>query len=134
MSGQFYQFGPWSFDVDKALKIIEKSPRKPQKIDVWQWARSLCVMQSQEENRKAGKIPLLVGDVDEEYARTADLTIPLLFITLQHEEEQSHMLIDGTHRLRGAVIHGYPTLPAHLLTVEESLEIRSGPPTRRRLL
>jgi hypothetical protein len=44
MSGQFYQFGPWSFDVDKALKIIEKSPRKPQKIDVWQWAQEFSTL------------------------------------------------------------------------------------------
>ncbi|MDJ0463086.1 hypothetical protein [Streptomyces sp. H27-C3] len=126
--GQFYHFGPFIYDVDAALKIIRDVPRpdRLQEIDVAVWARSLGVDKSPEETRQGNTIPLLVGDFDEEYARTqADLSVPLVFADLSREgEEPGYMLIDGVHRLRRASVEGVEKLPVYLLDRAESLRIR----------
>lgn len=128
--GQFFHFGPFIYDVDAALKIIQDVPRpdRLQEIDVAVWARSLGVHKSQEEIRQGNTIPLLVPEsFDEEYARTqADVSVPLIFADLSQEgdEEPGYMLIDGIHRLRRAVIDGVEKLPVNLLDRAESLRIR----------
>ncbi|MFJ2115138.1 hypothetical protein ACIOEX_25125 [Streptomyces sp. NPDC087850] len=124
--GQYFHFGPFIYDVDAALEIIHKEPRpdRLQEIHVAVWA--LGVHKSPEENRQGKTIPLLVGNFDEEYARTqADLSVPLIFADLSTEgEKPGYMLIDGTHRLRRAFIEDVEKLPVYLLDKVESLRIR----------
>ncbi|MFI2616628.1 hypothetical protein [Streptomyces sp. NPDC018584] len=127
--GQFFHFDPFVYDVDAALRIIRDEPRpdRLQEIDVAVWARSLGLHKSQEEIRRGNTIPLFIPkDFNEEYARTqADLSVPLIFADLSKEgDEPGYMLIDGTHRLRRAVIEGVEKLPVYLLDRAEALRIR----------
>lgn len=55
--------------------------------------------------------------LDWEYAKTTDLTKPLLIIPFG---EQEILIIDGWHRLARAVLEGIEELPMVLLTQEEA--------------
>jgi len=56
------------------------------------------------------------SDLDEEYARSTDIRVPLLFVPLGGTVQ----LIDGCHRLYKALSTGIDVLPACLLTQEEA--------------
>lgn len=139
-TSQCFTFGPFVFNVDKALKIIAKNPDRPtHPVSVAQWARAIGVEKTMEEYHAGGTLPLLRGQVDEEYARNeADLSIPVIFadIRSKKEEEPNYMLIDGTHRLRRAFLEGREHLDAYVLDFEETRSIRStshyGPGRTRR--
>lgn len=138
--GQYFVFGPFVYDIDQALKIIGNAPdRETHSIRVAEFARSLCLEKTMEEYLANGRIPIMRGDVDEEYARTkADLTIPVIVgdLRLKDEGDPGYMLIDGCHRLRRAFLEGRETLDAYVLTLAETKKIRStsqyGPGRRRR--
>lgn len=124
---QYYTFLDFTLDVDKALAIIAKQPDRPlRSVDVKGIARTLCLEKPMDEYLAAGQIPLLRGDVDEEYARTADLSVPVLMADMARRkgEEPVYMLIDGTHRVRRAYVDGLETLPAYLLDRAEVRRIR----------
>ena len=55
-------------------------------------------------------------DLDEAYARSTDIRIPLLFVPLAGTMQ----LIDGCHRMCKALSIGVDVLPACLLTKEEA--------------
>ena len=55
-------------------------------------------------------------DLDAEYARSTDISVPLLFVPLAGTMQ----LIDGCHRLCKALSIGVDVLPACLLTQEEA--------------
>lgn len=139
--GQYFTFGPFVYDIDKALRIITADPnRDTTPLDVAHWAKSLSVEKSLAEYMAEGRIPLLRGELDEEYARTrADLTIPVIVGDLRLKEDggdPGFMLIDGTHRLRRAFLEGRESIDAYVLTLAETLKIRSnsyrGPGRTRR--
>lgn len=74
------------------------------------------------------KIRSLYEGLDEEYARTADLSRPLLAILFAGEEL---LILDGWHRLARAVLEGIEELPLLLLNEAEAdaiqwLELPSG--------
>jgi hypothetical protein len=60
-------------------------------------------------------------ELDWEYAKTTDLSNPLLVIPFSDEEI---LLIDGWHRLARAVMEGVEELPMVLLTQEEADSIQ----------
>lgn len=71
--------------------------------------------------------------VDREYARTVDLTVPLLAVHLK--EVDSAFVIDGWHRVTRAGLEGVETLPCKLLTADQERQVRvhggdKGPPDR----
>lgn len=125
---QYFVFGPFLYDIDKALKIIASTPgRATHPITVSEFARTLGLEKTLDEYRAQGQIPMLRGDVDEEYARTqADLTIPVIIGDLRQRDEgtPAYMLIDGTHRLRRAFLEGREHLDAYVLTLAETKKIR----------
>jgi hypothetical protein len=138
---QVFLFGPFVYNIDKALKIIAADKERPTTpLPVAHWARSLCLEKTLDEYMAEGRIPLLRGELDEEYARTsADLTVPVIVGDLRLKDdggEPGYMLIDGTHRLRRAYLEGRETLDAYVLTLAETKKIRSsaqyGPSRRRR--
>lgn len=137
---QWFTFGPCEFDIDKALEIIGRDADRPTRtIDVLQWAKMLGVEKTLAEYHAEGVLPMLRGEIDEEYARTkSDLSVPVIVadIRVKQDGEPAHMLIDGTHRLRRAFLEGVLTLPAYVLTFKESRAIRSdvflGPGRTRR--
>ena len=59
-------------------------------------------------------------DLDLDYARKADTTKPILFVPF---ECGTSVLIDGWHRLAGAILHGMPCLLCFELTEAERDEI-----------
>lgn len=136
---QYFTFGPFVFDVDKALKIIAKDPDRPvHPVSVAQWAKAIGVEKTLAEYHEGGTLPLLRGEIDEEYARTkADLSIPVIFadISAKKGDEPNYMLIDGTHRLRRAFLEGRDQLDAYVLDFAETRKIRTtaryGPGRRR---
>jgi hypothetical protein len=126
---QWFQFGAWLFDVDKAQALLAKHPREPEAVPVGPWARQYGL----DLIGEPGAVPILgVGpDFDREYAMTTDLHEPVIVATLHHPERgDSVLLIDGTHRLYRAYQEGITELPGYVLNVAESLAIRLDRPRR----
>lgn len=106
---QEFVFGIWRYDIDLAQDLIAASPRATRLIDVPQLASMFS---------------LGIIRVDEAYARSADLAVPLIVAPLPDE---GHLVIDGWHRIWRALQEGVATLPAYLLTAEETKAVRPGP-------
>lgn len=120
---QWFRFGGWIFDIDRAQALLAGRPREPQQLEVMPWVRQYGLDLLGEPNR----FPILgVGpDFDCEYAMTTDLTNPLIVATLHLPGSgSSALLIDGTHRLYRAFREQVAELPAYVLDVDESLAIR----------
>lgn len=124
---QEFVFDSWVFDVDAGLHVIRQTPRGTINLDVDQWAEALHLDSSYEpQEGEMGRVPVFVGYLDEMHAAQADISVPVLVATLLTDEgRESHLLIDGHHRLRGAVIRGARQIPAHVLTVDETRSIQS---------
>jgi hypothetical protein len=119
---QRFQFGPWLFNVERAKDIIADNPRDVHSLPVQPWARFYGL------DLPGGRSFSLfrpASEFDAEYAVTTDLTEPVIVATLRSREGgRFPLLIDGTHRLYRAQVQGVAELPAHVLTIDESLEIR----------
>lgn len=120
---QYFQFGAWIFNVNRAEAILAERPRetRPVPVDIWAHAYGM------DSTPGKGSIPLIGpgAQFDREYAMTTDITRPLLMATVRGlRGEDAVMLIDGMHRLYRAFAEDVPELTAHVLTVEESLVIR----------
>lgn len=113
--GQEFVFGDWVFDVDAALHIIRRNPRGSTFIDVDQFAESIGL-----------NAPHTEYQTDDVYAtREADISDPVLLVTLPSSGGgESHLMIDGYHRLRGAVIKGVREIPAYVLSAQETRSIQ----------
>ena len=120
---QWFRFGGWIFDIDRAQALLTKRPREARPLEVIPWVRQYGLDLFDEPNR----FPILGfgPDFDREYAMTTDLTSPLIVATLHLPGSgNSALLIDGTHRLYRAFRQSIPELPAYVLDVDESLAIR----------
>lgn len=62
------------------------------------------------------KVRKLYDGLDESYARTTDLTKPLIFVPFKGKDQ----LVDGWHRVAGALLTGIDELPAYFLTQDEA--------------
>ncbi|MEV6400935.1 hypothetical protein AB0M39_40190 [Streptomyces sp. NPDC051907] len=137
---QWFTFGPFLFSIDQALEIIAATPdRQLHTIDVPATARMLSLEKPMAEYLAEGRVPLLRGDVDEDYALTqADLSVPVIMadLAIADDGEPAYMLIDGTHRVRRAYAEGVATLQAYALDRDETRTIRTeatlGPGRTRR--
>jgi hypothetical protein len=118
---QRFHFGPWVFNVNGARAIIAESSRETKPLPVEPWVRFYGLAEGE-----GGGVPLLGSrNLDRAYALTTDLSEPVLVATLRNESgEEFPLLIDGTHRLYRAYAEQVAELPAHVLTVEETLAIR----------
>lgn len=120
---QWFRFGGWIFDVDRAQALLAERPREAEPIPIMPWVRQYGLDLLDELDR----VPILgIGpDFEREYAMTTDLTRPLIVATLHLPGSGNRsLLIDGTHRLYRAYREDVMELPAHVLDVAESLEIR----------
>lgn len=126
MPERAYFFGPFAYDINKALTLIAEDPdRAVHQVDVTPWAQSLGLDKSTEECTEKRTVRLLVGDVDEEYALTrADLSVPVIFADVTKEGEPGYLLIDGAHRMRRAYVEGREKIPAYILNRDEAARIR----------
>jgi hypothetical protein len=130
---QWFIFAAWTFAVHTAQDMLRAAPREPVQIEVEAWARAYGLVP-----HPPGAVPLLHPvDFDPVYAMSTDLTEPLILATVQSAKQAetvqvSHLLIDGRHRCYHAHVQGQPTLPAYLLTLAETLAIRSHARAPRR--
>ncbi len=99
------------FDVQKAKQIIAATPREIEKIDLVKNEAYFRSYVDDEVNLK--------DDIDW---NTVDCSIPLIFVRLPGGKLQ----IDGKHRLAKAMRTGLKTLPAIILTPEESADVKVG--------
>jgi hypothetical protein len=122
----FFQFGPWVFNVDRALALIfEKQQPTRHVLPVEAWACFYGLAEMDNENT----IPMISPGpgFDRDYAMTTDLSMPVVVATLRGQDgRESPLLIDGCHRLYRAYAEGVPQLPAYLLDYDESMAIRDG--------
>ena len=104
-SGGFFG-NPKSYDIALAKKIISKKSRPPKSISVEEFYR--------DESREMEAIKRHVFD------DRIDLTFPVICITTQSGKLK---IIDGMHRLFKAKVCNIKTLPAFILTFNETLEV-----------
>lgn len=95
---QFFYFGVW-WNISEMIKYIEQTGKA-----VFQYSMS--------QLEGAG----YMVDIDEDYAKTADLTKPGIIIQLTSKHI---LLVDGNHRLYRAKFEGKQTFNAYYLTLEE---------------
>jgi hypothetical protein len=105
---QIFRFLNNAWDVDAALALVAQ--RKPDLMPV-----------TKELANSAQFI-----EVDEAWANShADLAIPVILVTLP--EGSGCLIIDGWHRIAKALGEGKRTLPAHLLSEDDSEALRLSP-------
>ncbi|RLK12672.1 hypothetical protein DER29_5956 [Micromonospora sp. M71_S20] len=124
---QWFHFGPWVFDIDAARTLIAATPRATSPVDVTAWATAYGLTHLDNPNPWAIS---LIGPahnaINRTYAMTTDLTQPLIVAHVDIPgAAPAPLLIDGTHRLYRAWREHLPQLPAHLLTVAETRQIKT---------
>ncbi|MFD7205907.1 hypothetical protein [Streptomyces sp. NPDC059893] len=113
----YFQFLTYQWDVTTALTVAETLP--------------------EQQLATAPFRPFLsIVHVDQEHAARADLSRPVLVVTVG-ELDGSTMLIDGWHRLHLARTQGLTHPPCHVLNEEQELQARmfggqKGRPRRNR--
>jgi hypothetical protein len=136
---QWFRFGPWTFAVHTAEALIAAGPRAETSIDVVAWATAYGLTRIDHSDRRTVSLLGPAADgFDRAYAMTTDVTKPVIVAQLGTQRQPFPLLIDGTHRLYRGWREGREHLPAYLLTLEESLQIRDdvflgpdGRPIRR---
>lgn len=121
---QWFVFGPLTFDVEHAHRIIADHPRPLSSLPVTEWA--LAYGLAVRPGQPASLIQPGPG-FDPEYALTVDLSRPVIIATISRHDPMP-LLIDGCHRLYRAAAEQRYTLPAYQLTAAETARIVSGTP------
>jgi hypothetical protein len=120
--GEFFQFGAWRFDVDKARQIIVRKPRKILQQPVADWAKAYgthYLLPNAEADNRVLPIGPDPRTFNRAYAITTDLDIPVIIV--RHEGQL--LLIDGCHRLYKHYVGGSEMMPAFILTSAETKAI-----------
>ncbi len=102
---EMFTFGHYRWNVSEAWKLVaDGRPASP--VPTSQLATMLSLL-----------------GVDEEHAKTVDLSRPLI-IAMHPLEPQSGIVIDGWHRIHRALSEDVKELPAYSLTRAESERVR----------
>lgn len=119
---QHFIFAAWAFSINAAQLLLQSHPREQVQAEITGWAHAFGLHEQPE-----GRFPLISGpDLDREYAMSTNLDEPLIFATLQAAGQAPELLlIDGWHRVYRAHAEQRTHLAAYVLTVAESLAIRS---------
>lgn len=122
---QRFQFGPWVFNIDRALALVAEAPRETGVVNVLPTARFYGLDTIEGDEARSLFSPMRL---DREYAMTTDIDTPVLVATALNEDGHDyHLLIDGIHRLYRAYTEGAEELPAYFLTLKESQAVREDP-------
>jgi hypothetical protein len=122
---QWFYFGPWAFSIDEAERLIADRPREPHTLDVAVWANAYGLATI--DDSAPGRVSLIGptrDGLDREYAMGIDLTKPVIVATLETSGEPAALFIDGIHRLYRAWREGVAQLPAYVLSVAETQQIK----------
>lgn len=118
---EFFNYLGCSFDVNKAKTIAERLKDLPGDITPF---RKMIFPKKQEGNR----LTMGLIAINEDHAPNVNTATPIIVATLLIDGEESHVLIDGNHRVFKALyIEGKTELPTIVLSPEETLSIMSGP-------
>lgn len=122
---QWFYFGPWAFSIDEAETLIAVQPREPASLNVAVWANAYGLTHIDDPNPRTVSLlgPTRDG-LNRDYAMGTDLTKPVLVATLEAEGEPTLLFIDGVHRLYRAWREHVAALPAYVLTVAETQQIK----------
>lgn len=123
-----YFAGAWC--VTHALELIEADPFAARFVDEMIITGLDEMIGLPEPGPGYGRMVLL--PIDPERAASADLTIPLLSITLRDEQHSSDFIIDlaGWERVYRARTEGLSALPGYLLSADVEDAIRRTPDPR----
>ncbi|MCW6003716.1 hypothetical protein K1W54_03860 [Micromonospora sp. CPCC 205371] len=122
---QWFYFGPWAFSIDEAERLIADRPREPHTLDVAVWANAYGLTTI--DDLALGSVSLIGptrDGLDREYAMGVDLTKPVIVATLETNGEPAALLIDGVHRLYRAWREHVAHLPAYVLDIAETQQIK----------
>ncbi|MEH1129425.1 hypothetical protein [Micromonospora sp. CPCC 206061] len=122
---QWFYFGPWAFSIDEAERLIADRAREPHILDVAVWANAYGLTTI--DDPAPGTVSLIGptrDGLDREYAIGIDLTKPVIVATLETSGEPAALLIDGVHRLYRAWRERVAQLPAYVLSVAETQQIK----------
>ena len=98
----------WHWNASLGYRLIEQTPRPPM-----EFYPSDCGIDMAHLRER-------YPDLDEEYAKTVDLSRPILFVPFY---DGTSVLCDGWHRLARAVMEGISCLPCYQLTPEEAEQV-----------
>jgi hypothetical protein len=115
---QLAVIGNTVLDIEAAFRLLRTRPRRTVRIDVDAWARLYGM------NGDPGA-PIQLGPLfDRDHAARADLRRPLILITLTLDDgDEVQLIADGSHRLYRGYIEGRDSLPAWILTADETRAI-----------
>ena len=127
-----FTYGIWAWDIKAIWDTLEGSSPTGLYTRIKAGAEMLPVKKWHDmflgNNASMGLIR-----VDEEYAKTVDITRPIILVMaggakeewgLEQDIEPMAMIIDGWHRLHKAHTDGVERLPCILLTLEEETAVR----------
>jgi len=122
---QWFYFGPWAFSIDEAEALIADRPREPASLNVVAWANAYGLTHIDDPDPHTVNLigPTRDG-LDREYAMATDLTKPVIVASLEVDGEPTALFIDGVHRLYRAWRESVASLPAYVLTVAETQQIK----------
>ena len=98
----------WHWNAGAGMRLVEASGRQPMTFFPSDHGLTVEYLQKQ------------YPDLDLDYARTTDVTRPILFVPFWNE---TSVLIDGWHRAARAVMEDIPFLLCHELTLQEAEQV-----------
>lgn len=124
---QTFRYGAWVFDIDKALDIIEATPRGSKLTSVADWVSAYHLDLLRPDHDGQPGRPIFGPDqsyFNVDHAMQTALGTPVIIGLMEFDGKPAQLLIDGTHRMYRAMMTGADTLPAYFLTVAETAQIR----------
>ena len=98
----------WHWNASKGYRLIKQAPRP-----TMEFYPSDCGIDMAHLRQR-------YPDLDEQYAKTVDLSKPILFLPFH---DGTSVLCDGWHRLARAVMEGITCLPCYELTPQEAEQV-----------
>ena len=98
----------WHWNASLGYRLIGQAPR-----EALEFYPSDCDIDMVHIRRR-------YPDLDEEYAKTVDLSRPILFVPFH---DGTSVLCDGWHRLARCVMEGIPSLLCYELTPQEAEQV-----------
>ena len=98
----------WHWNASLGYRLIEQAPRE------------VLEFYPSDSGIDMAHLRQRYPSLNEEYAKTVDLSRPILFLPLH---DGTSVLIDGWHRLSRAVMEGIPCLLCYELTPQEAEQV-----------
>ncbi|RNG34391.1 hypothetical protein EEJ42_05480 [Streptomyces botrytidirepellens] len=121
------RYGKWVFNIDRAQNLLEEQPRAVVQTPVADWVARYHLHLLKPGSEGKTWYPIFGPDQSHfsaEHAMQTDLDEPVIIATMEFDGERALLLIDGLHRMYRAMIEDRSTLPAFILTVAETTEVR----------